>query len=139
LQPGGWWNGEHTYSGDPANMTIDAKAGGCFCEAIPGADGAAGGQVEHMRVIYVAPGSALRMRGALGPLQVEAVTGVLTVSLEPKGQNTKVTFDYVVGGYMRTPMAEIAPAVDSVVGEQLMRLAARLGPTVDGPNRRGSR
>jgi hypothetical protein len=92
-----------------------------------------------MRVIYVAPGSALRMRGALGPLQAEAVTGVLTVSLEPEGQKTKVTFDYVVGGYMRTPMAEIAPAVDSVVGEQLMRLAARLGPTVDGPNRRGSR
>ena len=34
--PGQWWNGEHTYSGDAKNMTIDARAGGCFCEKTEG-------------------------------------------------------------------------------------------------------
>lgn len=132
LRPADWWNGEHTYSGDPANLSIEPAAGGCFCEAIPGS----GGQIEHMRVIYLAPGSTLRMSGALGPLQSEAVTGVLTMTLEPMGEQTRISWDYVVGGYMRMPVGEMAPLVDQVVGEQLLRLAARLGRTWDGAPRR---
>ena len=130
VQPGQWWNGEHTYSGDAANLTLSARAGQCFCETVP----ATGGEVEHMRVIYVAPGSTLRMTG--GPLQSEPVTGVLTMTLEPAGEMTRISWDYVVGGYMRTPIAEIAPLVDQVVGEQLLRLATRLGPVVDPVSRR---
>jgi hypothetical protein len=133
VRPGNWWNGEHTYSGDAANMRIEPKAGGCFCENIPGT----GGEIEHMRVIYVAPGSALRMRGGLGPLQSEAVTGVLTITLKPEGEMTRIGWDYVVGGYMRMPMAELAPLVDQVVGEQLLRLATRLGTVMDPASRRG--
>lgn len=30
VAPGRWWNDEHTYSGDAANMSMDARAGGCF-------------------------------------------------------------------------------------------------------------
>ena len=89
-----------------------------------------------MRVIYVAPGSTLRMTGGLGPLQSEAVTGVLTMTLEPEGEMTRISWDYVVGGYMRMPMAELAPLVDQVVGEQLLRLAARLGTVMDPASRR---
>jgi hypothetical protein len=126
LRPADWWNGAHTYSGSAANMTIAAVAGGCFCESVPGANGAPAGQVEHMRVIYLAPGSMLRMTGGLGPLQSEAVTAVLTMALEPSGEGTKITWDLVVGGYMRMPMTEMAPLVDQVVGEQLTRLAASL-------------
>jgi len=136
LRPGGWWNGEHTYSGDAGNMTIEPKAGGCFCETIPGKDGAATGEIEHMRVIYVAPGSTLRLAGGLGPLQAEAVSGVLTMTLEPKGEMTRISWDYVVGGYMRMPIAEMAPVVDQVVGEQLLRLATRLGTVMDPASRR---
>ena len=132
VQPGQWWNGEHTYSGDAANLTLSARAGQCFCETVP----ATGGEIEHMRVIYVAPGSTLRMTGGLGPLQSEPVTGVLTMTLEPDGEMTRISWDYVVGGYMRTPIAEIAPLVDQVVGEQLLRLATRLGPVVDPVSRR---
>src|SRR5688500_7106118 len=51
LRPADWWNGDHTYSGDPNNLSIELKSGGCFCEGIP----ATGGEIEHMRVIYVAP------------------------------------------------------------------------------------
>lgn len=132
LRPGEWWNGEHTYSGDAINMTISAKAGQCFCEAVP----ATGGEIEHMRVIYVVPGSTLRLTGGLGPLQAEAVTGVLTMALEPAGPMTRISWDYVVGGYARTPMTEYAPLVDQVVGEQLIRLATRLGAVADPASRR---
>jgi hypothetical protein len=136
LQVGGWWNSEHTYSGDAANLTIDAKAGGCFCEVVPGSNGAPDGQIEHMRVIYLAPGSTLRLSGGLGPLQSEPVSGVLTMTLAPEGEMTRISWDYVVGGYMRMPMGQIAPLVDQVVGEQLLRLATKLGTTMDPAPRR---
>jgi hypothetical protein len=126
--PREWWNGEHTYSGDSANLTIAAAAGGCFCETIPGANGAPAGQIEHMRVVYLDPRVlTLRLDGALGPLQSEAVTGVLTMTVEASGAGSKITWDYVVGGYMRPSMREMAPLVDRVIGEQLSRLAASLG------------
>ena len=137
LAPQEWWNGEHSYSGDPANMALRAEPGGCFCERIPSGGDRPDGEIEHMRVIYAAPYATLRMRGALGPLQSEAVTGVLTVTLEPEGEMTRIGWDYVVGGYMRTPMRELAPLVDEVVGEQLLRLATRLGTVIDPAPRRG--
>jgi hypothetical protein len=132
LRPADWWNGEHTYSGDPNNLSIELKSGGCFCEGVP----ATGGEIEHMRVIYIAPQSTLRMTGGLGPLQSEAVTGVLTVTLSSEGEMTRISWDYVVGGYVRMSMTELAPLVDQVVGEQLLRLAARLGAKVDPAPRR---
>jgi len=52
LRPAEWWNGEYSYSGDSGNITIAPIAGGCFCEVLPGPDGALAGQVEHMRVLY---------------------------------------------------------------------------------------
>lgn len=137
VRPAGWWNGDHSYSGDPANMTLAPVAGGCFCEAIPAAGDAAAGEVEHMRVLYASPGRILRLRGSLGPLQSEAVTGVLTITLLPEDDMTRLRWEYVVGGYMRMPMAELAPIVDQVVGEQLLRLATRLGVKMDPVSRRG--
>lgn len=126
-RPSDWWNGEHSYSGSAANLTIEAVAGGCFCETIPAADGAAAGQVEHMRVVYVDPRArTLRLTGALGPLQSEAVVGALTMTVEPSVNGSRIVWTYVVGGYARVPMAELAPLVDRVVGEQLTRLAARV-------------
>lgn len=121
LTPGRWWSDGHSYSGDSANMTVDARAGGCFCETIP-AEGGASGSVEHGRVIYVAPGRQLRLSGALGPLQADAATGTLDLVLTPAGKGTKVRMTYVVGGYLRTPPARIAPLVDRVLDEQLQGL-----------------
>lgn len=123
IAPGGWWNSKHTYSGDASNMSIDARATGCFCEKLPSA-----GSVEHMRVIHADAGKVLRLSGALGPLQSEAVNGVLTLTLKPgEGGMTHIVWEYVVGGYMRYKTADIAPAVDAVMAEQLGRLAAKLG------------
>lgn len=130
IAPSQWWSGVHTYSGQAANMSLKAEAGGCFCEQIPAAPGAvdAGrGTVEHMRVIHADPGRMLRLSGGLGPLQSEGVAGTLTVTLKPVNGQTEIVFEYVVGGYMRYKPAEIAPLVDKVLGEQLDRLAATQG------------
>lgn len=127
LQPELWWSGAHTYSGDARNMSLAAVPGGCFCEAIPArADGREAGGVEHMHVIYVAPQAVLRMTGGLGPLQSEPARGVLTMTIEPSGSGSKITWEYAVGGYLRMSAAQLAPLVDQVIGEQLSRLAAHL-------------
>lgn len=130
LAPKDWWNKAHSWSGSSEGFTIDPKANGCFCELFQekGADGKLKtvGSVEHMRVIFAQPGKVLRMQGALGPLQSEAVIGTLTVAMESvkEGKATKLSFSYVVGGYMRYKVSDIAPAVDKVLGEQFKNLTA---------------
>lgn len=133
LTPKDWWNAAHSWSGSTAGFAIDAKAGGCFCELFQEKD-AKGvlrtvGSVEHMRVIFVQPGKVLRMQGALGPLQSEALTGTLTVAMEAKkdGTGTRLSFNYIVGGYSRFPLTKMAPLVDKVLGEQFTSLIKPLG------------
>ena len=132
IAPQTWWNKAHTFSGDSANLYLDAQGGGCFCEKLPLKEGAPGtrpGSVAHMRVVYADPGKALRMVGSLGPLQSEALTGTLTITLKPGGAGTRIVMEYVVGGYMRYKVDEIAPAVDNVMSGQLAALASALGAT----------
>lgn len=138
--PAKWWAKEHTWTGSSDNLYMDAQAGGCFCELIPNeATTESGapqrtlrGSVQHMQIVYVDPGKMLRMSGALGPLQGEAMAGTLTVTLAAVKGGTEMTFAYVAGGYMRMAVGEIAPAVDAVIGEQASRLAMALGPLVGG-------
>lgn len=131
--PQHWWQGEHSYSGNAANLSLQLKAGGCFCETLPQAHGEAGG-VEHARIIYALPGKQLRLSGALGPLQAEAVTGTLNFDITPHARGARVTLTYVAGGYLRGGGAAIAPVVDKVLGEQLESLkhAAEAGKRVPG-------
>ena len=119
VTPARYWNPDHSYSGKAENFTLDAKAGGCFCEALPN-----GGSVEHMRVVFVMPGSALRLVGGLGPLQSEGVAATLTWALKPVPTGTEITQTYVVGGHMRFDVPATAPLVGQVLNEQLTRLAA---------------
>lgn len=136
-----WWSGEHTYSGDAANLYLDPQATGCFCEKLPVPEGAPSGQrmgsIEHAHIVYADPvRGVLRMTGGLGPLQGEAVHATLTITLKRlDGGGTAIVWNYVVGGYMRMKMADIAPVVDRVLGEQVNRLATRLAPaaTPEGP------
>lgn len=140
IKPAEWWNSAHTWSGSAANLSLDARAGGCFCEVLPGKANsgpdakaapkpAPRGGVEHMRVVYIEKGRALRMVGALGPLQADAVAGTLTVQVKAleAGAKTQILLEYVVGGYIRTPADKMAAAVDGVLGEQLGHLAEKLG------------
>lgn len=119
--PSLWWDGKHSFSGNAANFSLDAKAGGCFCENLPNAGGEAG-SVEHARVIYAQPAKQLRLSGALGPLQAEAVAGTLNFDISPASRGVHVTVSYLVGGYVRKGAGIIAPMVDKVLGEQLAGL-----------------
>lgn len=132
VDPAKWWNPSHSFSGDAANLSLAAVPGGCFCETLPlpaqsDMQPRPGG-VEHMRVIYVEPFRVMRLTGALGPLQSEAVRGTWTITLKPTEKGTRILFEYVVGGYMRYTTDQIAPVVDKMMMEQLTRLAMRLGP-----------
>lgn len=142
VKPADWWDSAHTWSQSADNLTLEPRAGGCFCETLPAASPAkttvaklpARGSVEHMRVIYVERPRALRMSGLLGPLQADAASGVLTIQLkaaEGEGGKTQILLEYTVGGFLRTPVDKMAPAVDGVLGGQLARLAAKLGGAFD--------
>lgn len=128
ISPKDYWSKAHSWSGRSDGFSLDPKIGGCFCEAIreeqPDGKLKTIGNVEHMRVIFSQPGKVLRLQGALGPLQSEAMLGTLTVAIEPVEDNEKIklSFSYVVGGYMRYKTSEIAPAVDKVIGEQFKNL-----------------
>lgn len=115
VQPARWWDAAHTYSGSAANLSLDARPGGCWCEKT------AGGGVEHMRIVYLAANDTLRMTGGLGPLQAMPVTAVLTVALKPAGAGTELIASYAVAG---PGLGGIAAPVDGVLGGQWTRLKA---------------
>lgn len=117
LHVGSWWDSEHTYSGDAHNMSIDARPGGCFCERLPH-----GGGIQHMTVLYVAPGKTVRMAGGLGPLQPLGVAGSLEWKLSAADGGTRLELGYVVGGYSGGGLRVLAAPVDGVLRAQLLRL-----------------
>ena len=114
---GKWWNMDHSYSRDGKNLTIDARPGGCFCEKLPN-----GGGVEHMRVVFAAPGNTLRLQGGLGPLQTAGVVGSMAWRFIAAPNGTKIEMSYSVGGYLQGGLDKVSGAVNGVLGEQFTRL-----------------
>jgi uncharacterized protein YndB with AHSA1/START domain len=112
----GWWNKEHTYSGDSANLALALTAGGCFCEKLKN-----GGGVEHMRISFVDPGKRIVMTGSLGPLLYEATSGVMDIQFERVAGGSKVTMDYRAAGFAEGGAEKLAPIVDSVLSDQMVR------------------
>lgn len=113
-----WWDADHSYSGNAQNFTLDARAGGCFCEALDN-----GGSVQHMTVVWADPGKGLRLSGGLGPLQAMGVAGSMTFDLEPNDAGgTILRYRYEVGGFTSGGLAGLADAVDQVQLGQLERL-----------------
>jgi len=117
LLPARWWSPVHTFSQNADNLKLDARAGGCWCETLPD-----GGSAEHLRVVFVAPGKILRLRGALGPLQGMGVEGALTWTLKGNGTGTEISVSYAAGGFAKDGLVEMSKAVDRVLGEQIERL-----------------
>lgn len=113
---GEWWDPSHTYSGRSSNLSLAARAGGCFCEQLEG------GGVEHMTVVYAERGKTLRMRGGLGPLQALTVTGVWTLTMQEQNGKTILVSTYAVGGITKDGLTALAPLVDQVMIEQMNRL-----------------
>jgi uncharacterized protein YndB with AHSA1/START domain len=125
VQPGRWWNPEHTFSGSATNMTLDARAGGCFCETLPG-----GGSVQHLLVVLAVPGKTLVLRGALGPFQGQGVDGALTWKMAAAGSGTDLTMTYTVGGYLTLPggFTEWSKQADAMFASQVTRLQRFIEP-----------
>ncbi|MEC7399296.1 MAG: SRPBCC family protein, partial [Pseudomonadota bacterium] len=134
-KPADWWNDEHTWSGDAANLTLTPQAGGCFCETIPGGDAgsasAMDGSARHATVVQAFPLKVMRLRGGLGPLQGEPAEGVLTITLKEIPGGTRVLWEYNVGGPMRFEIPMISAAVDQVMSQQLAGLRSHLGALPD--------
>jgi uncharacterized protein YndB with AHSA1/START domain len=117
LTPARWWDSGHTFSQNASNLTLDARAGGCWCENLPD-----GGSVQHMSVLWVAPGKVLRLRGALGPLQGLAVDGVMTWTVKAVANGSDITVSYAVGGFSPQGFDMMSKGVDQVMSEQIGRL-----------------
>jgi uncharacterized protein YndB with AHSA1/START domain len=121
IEPRTWWDKSHTWSGDAANLSLDATPGGCFCEKLPG-----GGGVHHQTVVYVEPNKLLRLTGGLGPLQDMAVNAVMTIKLTEAAGKTTIELIYRTGGYLQGGLAGLAKPVDGVLAEQLVHLKRKI-------------
>lgn len=111
-----WWSKDHTYSGDAANLSLDARPGGCFCERFP-----KGGGIEHLRVTRFQPDEHIVLIGTLGPLLGEAVTGVMDVSVIKIAGGSRLTLNYKTAGFESGNADKFAPAVDAMLADQVKR------------------
>jgi len=117
VTPARWWDSAHTFSKSAANLTLDPRAGGCWCETLAG-----GGTVQHLIVVLAMPGKTLRLRGALGPLQGMGVDGAMTWKITAAQDGSDVELTYAVGGFAKDGLDKLAAPVDGVLGEQVQRL-----------------
>jgi uncharacterized protein YndB with AHSA1/START domain len=118
VHPERYWPKDHTWSGDPTNLSLVPHAEGCFCERWTDAG------AEHGRVIMALPGRLLRFRGALGPFQEMAVTGVMTIQLAPKDGGTEAVVTYRLSGDPSHRLGDAAQGVDPVIRQQFAGFAA---------------
>jgi uncharacterized protein YndB with AHSA1/START domain len=108
-----WWPKDHSWWSEQGTFSIDAKAGGCFCEV------AGDRSAEHMHISYVEPHKLLRMTGGLGPLQSMGVYGSLDWTFSEVDGKTKITLTYSVTGINQYGFEKLAPIVARVQGNQL--------------------
>jgi uncharacterized protein YndB with AHSA1/START domain len=112
VHPERWWPEDHTWSGKRASLSLDPKAGGCYCERWDG------GSAEHGRVVMALPGKTLKLNAALGPFLDMAISGVLSITLTEKEGVTTADVSYRVSGDPAHKLDGLAPIVDQVLGIQ---------------------
>lgn len=117
VHPERYWPKEHTWSGDAANLRLVPHAEGCFCERWTDAS------AEHGHVVMALPGRLLRFRGALGPFQEMAVTGVMTITLEANDGGTLAVVNYRLSGDPSHRLGDMAQGVDPVIRQQFAGFA----------------
>ena len=114
---GKWWNKEHTWSGNAANLSLEMTPGGCFCERWDG------NATVHGQVVGLRKDAQVVLQSALGPLQPLAVNGIMTFTMAPKGEGTMLKLTYRVNGGPNSGLDKWAGPVGEVLTEQLHRLA----------------
>jgi hypothetical protein len=121
MKIGEWWNADHTYFGQSENLSIQAKAGGCFCEK------SGEKEVLHMTVSYVDPEKEIRMIGGLGPLQMMGVQGGMSWKfIDINDNQTQIVHHYQVSGFSKDGLEFLAPIVDKVQTQQVDSLVNKL-------------
>ena len=118
-----WWPKDHSWFGKAGKFSIDARAGGCFCEVVDKQQ-----QAMHMTVSMVVAGVKLRMLGGLGPLQGMGVSGAMDWKFDPAEGGTRIT-DRNTMMPMTTPVMAARGAPDRGAGD---RRAARARSETSG-------
>ena len=125
---GAWWHPDHTVSGRTEGLYLDARPMGCFCESLGPDNG-----VVHMMVTIADRPRMLRLTGGLGPLGLKGVSGNMTVEFDETDGITRVVIHYAVGGFHEAGLDAVAPAVDAVLGDALLRFSRHLAATATPP------
>lgn len=107
-----WWDGEHTYSGDSDNLSLDLSPGGCWCEKL-----ADGSDFDHGRTVAVEAGRIL-FDAPFGPLRGKATRADLAVTWPAAQRGWTPTWTFTVEGPGVGAMAE---GVDAVMGAGYQR------------------
>ena len=116
-----WWNKDQTWFGKSENLTLEPRAGGCFCEKSQGRE------VLHMTVSYVEPNKELRMIGGLGPLQMMGIQGSMSWKFTELSQSkTQITHTYQVVGFTPDGLDKLSAIVDKVQGIQIASLVSKI-------------
>ncbi|NND44560.1 MAG: SRPBCC family protein [Xanthomonadales bacterium] len=113
---GEWWHPAHSWEGKAENLYMDMRIGGCFCEKLSN-----GGGVEHLRLVYFAPGKEIRLTGGLGPLQGMGMGGAMVWTITPGEESNTVRWTYTAHGHGDS-IETLAPIVDSVQQQAFDRL-----------------
>jgi len=108
-----WWPKDHSWWGADSTFSIEAIAGGCFCEM------GEGKSAEHMHINFVDPPNALTMTGGLGPLQEMGMYGALAFKFNENENGTEVVMTYRVNGINPDGFEQLAPIVDQVQALQI--------------------
>jgi len=118
IEPSKWWH--HSYSGNAQNMTLDLKVGGLWKEEW------SEGSVAHGQILYIKNGEQIRLSAPFGPLQAMAVVDIWTITITPNEDGgSTVIFDEIANGSSKSGLDKLAPVVDRVKTEGLMRLVTK--------------
>jgi len=124
-----WWDGDHTYTGSAANLSLDLRVGGCFCEAM-----ADGSRFEHGSVTAF-DDDHLVLEAPLGPLKGMATRAELTFSWPEAASLTHDETGVVMVFTVEGPgLGAFADAVDQVMRGQHARLLGLIEHGTPEPN-----
>jgi uncharacterized protein YndB with AHSA1/START domain len=117
VHPERYWPSDHTWSGTRESLSLEAAAGGCFCERWEG------GSAQHGVVVMAVPGEALKIEAALGPFLDMAISGMLAIELAETGGATTAVVTYRVSGDSQHALDKLASKVDEVIKLQFSGFA----------------
>ena len=118
-----WWDPQHTYSGDSANLSLAARPGRLLLRTH---SQDRWGNRASSRRLYRA-GQAIVLTGALGPLLYEAVNGVMDIEVKTIAGGSQLTLDYKASGFANGGADKLAAAVDQVLSTQMKRFRSFRG------------